>query len=81
MKTTVDLRRFPPTPDDTAAGFRIAQGGIAAAIKRAEDRHGPTVLVSAFVMLGDIMTSFGLRGGGAGPAGPPGAQMQLERTH
>ena len=56
MKTTVDidLRRFPPTPDGLAAGFRIASRSIAPAIRRVEDKHGPTVLVAAYVMLGDI---------------------------
>lgn len=83
MKTPVDidLRRFPPTPDDIAAGFTIARGGIAAAFHEAEERHGPTVLVSAYVMLGDILTSFGLREDELVELARQGARMQSARTH
>lgn len=50
----IDLRRYPPTPDDLAAGFRIAGRDIAPALKLAQGQHGLTTLISAFVMLGDI---------------------------
>ena len=53
-------RRYPPTPDDLAAGFGIAGRDIAPAIQRAEDEYGLTALISAFVMLGDILTAFGV---------------------
>lgn len=56
----LDLKRYPPTPDDLAAGFVIAGRDIAPAIQRAEDQHGPTALISAFVMLGDVLTAFGV---------------------
>jgi hypothetical protein len=44
MQTTgeIDLRRYPPTPDDLAAGFGIAGRDIAPAIQRAEDEYGQT---------------------------------------
>jgi hypothetical protein len=50
----IDLRRYPPTVDDLAAGFRIAGRDIALALQRTEDEYGLTALISAFVMLGDI---------------------------
>jgi hypothetical protein len=56
MNTTddIDLRRYPPTPDDLAAGFAIASRDIAPAIQQAEGQYGLTTLIGAFVMLGDI---------------------------
>jgi hypothetical protein len=61
MQTTadIDLRRYPPTVDDLAAGFAIASRDIATALKLAQDQYGVTALISAFVMLGDILTAFG----------------------
>ena len=53
----VNLARFPPTPDDLAAGFKIAARDIAPALQRAEDQYGVTTLISAFVMLGDIFSA------------------------
>jgi hypothetical protein len=41
-------------------GFKIAARDIAPAIQRAEDQYGPTTLLSAFVMLGDILSAFGV---------------------
>jgi hypothetical protein len=56
MRTTddIDLRRYLPTLDDLAAGFAIAGRDIAPALQQAEGQYGPTPLISAFVMLGDI---------------------------
>ena len=61
MTTTddIDLRRYPPTADDLAAGFAIASRDIGPAIQRAEVEYGQTALIGAFVMLGDILASFG----------------------
>ena len=56
----IDLRRYPPTVDDLAAGFAIAGRDIAPALQRAEDQYGPTALISAFVMLGDVLAAFGV---------------------
>ena len=63
MPTTddIDLRRYPPTIDDLMAGFAIASRDIAPALKLAQNEHGMTALISAFVMLADILTAFGLR--------------------
>jgi hypothetical protein len=62
MQTTddIDLRRYPPTTDDLRAGFAIASSDIAPAIQQAENEYGMTALISAFVMLGDILTAFGV---------------------
>jgi hypothetical protein len=50
----IDLRRYPPTPDDLAARFRIAGRDIAPVFQWAEEQYGLTTLIGAFVMLGDI---------------------------
>ena len=61
MPTTdgIDLRRYPPTVDDLAAGFAIVSRDIGPTIQRMEAEYGQTTLISAFVMLGDILTGFG----------------------
>jgi hypothetical protein len=60
LQTTddIDLSRYPPTPDDLAAGLRIASREPA--IQPMEVEYGQTALISAFLMLGDILTAFGL---------------------
>jgi hypothetical protein len=71
----IDLSRYPPTPHDLAAGFRIATRDLAPAIQRAEVEHGPTALISAFVMLGDILDGVRRYRRATGRACPP------ERAH
>ena len=56
----IDLRRYPPTIDDLMAGFAIASRDIAPALKLAQNQYDVTTLVSAFVMLGDMLTAFGV---------------------
>jgi hypothetical protein len=56
----IDLARFPPSPDDLAVGFKIAARDIAPALRQAENEYGLTPLISAFVMLGDVLTAFGV---------------------
>jgi hypothetical protein len=56
----LDLRRYPPTPDDLADRFRIAGRDIALAMQRSEEQYGLVTLISSFVMLGDILTAFGV---------------------
>jgi hypothetical protein len=77
----IDLRRYPPTVDDLAAGFRIASRDIAPAIQRAEDEYGPTALISAFVMLGDTLTAFGVAEEALVRLARQAARMQLEQMH
>ena len=60
MTDDIDLRRYPPTVDDLMAGFAIASRDIASALKLAQDQYGVTTLVSAFVMLADILTASGV---------------------
>lgn len=83
MQTTddIDLSRYPPAPDDLAAGFRIATRDIAPAIQRAEVEHGPTALISAFVMLGDILTALGVAEEQLVELARLSARMQLEPAH
>jgi hypothetical protein len=83
VKTTgdIDLSRYPPTVDDLAAGFRIATRDLAPAIQRAEVEHCPTALISAFVMLGDILTAFGVTEEQLVDLARLSARMQLEPTH
>lgn len=77
----IDLRRYPPTVDDLAAGFRIATRDIAPAIQRAEAEHGLTALIGAFVMLGDILAAFGLVEEQLVELARLSARMQLEPAH
>jgi hypothetical protein len=60
MTDDIDLRRYPPTQDDLMAGFAVASRDIAPALKLAQDQYSVTTLVSAFVMLSDILTAFGV---------------------
>jgi hypothetical protein len=75
----IDLKRFPPTPADIVAGIVIAGRDIGPAIQQAESRYGPTVLVSAFVMLANILTSIGLGEEELVRLARQGARMELEQ--
>jgi hypothetical protein len=75
----IDLKRFPPTTADIAAGIVIAGRDIGPAIQQAEDRYGLTVLVSAYVMLGDILTSFGVDEEALVELARQGARVELEQ--
>ena len=83
MATTddVDLRRYPPTPDDLAAGFRIAGRDIAPTIQRAEVEYSPTALISAFVMLADILSAFDVTEEALIRLARQAARMQLRPIH
>jgi|HubBroStandDraft_6_1064221.scaffolds.fasta_scaffold1799871_1 hypothetical protein len=83
MQTTndIDLSRYPPTVDDLVVGFAIAGRDIAPAIQRAEDEYGPTALISAFVMLGDTLTAFGVAEEALVRLARQAARMQLEQMH
>jgi hypothetical protein len=65
------LSPYPPTVDDLTAGFAIAGRDIAPAIQRTEDEYGPTAVISAFLMLADILT--GVRRYGRGWMARPSA--------
>jgi hypothetical protein len=69
-----------PALADIAAGFRIAGRRIAPAIRLTDDRHGPTVLVAAFVMLADILSAFGIREEELVRLARQGARMRLEQV-
>ena len=60
-------------------GFAIAGRDIAPALERTEDQFGPTALISAFVMLGDILTAFGEEA--LVRLARQAARMQLEQMH
>ena len=63
MTTTddIDLRRYPPTADDLAARFRhlLAATSVPQSSERKSNTARRTADRSAFVMLGDILASFG----------------------
>jgi hypothetical protein len=77
----INFWRYPPTVDDLAAGFAIASRDIAPALKLAQDQYGVTALVSAFVMLGDILTAFGVTEQQLVELTRQAAHLRLAQTH